>query len=261
MPFTFAHPAAVLPLLRPLDRYALPSALVVGSIAPDLTFFVPLVLPRTLTHGLAGLLLFCLPAGLLAWLMFHVVLKEPLMRLLPDGWQRRLAPPASPAIRLWPALPVSLLCGAATHLVWDSFTHPGTVVMDALPVLQTILVSLGGYQLSVFKLLQHASSVAGLSLLAWWLRRWLQRTPAAALPSLPMARHWRVRWLGAIGATSMLAAGWAAIRHMAGFTVAGATFDLAALQSLAAAMVFTGLPALTAALIAYSGAWQLWARR
>ena len=35
MPFTFAHPAAVVPLLRPLGRYGVLSALVIGSIVPD----------------------------------------------------------------------------------------------------------------------------------------------------------------------------------------------------------------------------------
>ncbi|MEI5672079.1 MULTISPECIES: DUF4184 family protein [unclassified Nocardioides] len=37
MPFTLVHPAAVLPLVRtPL----VPSALVLGSVAPDLPYFV-----------------------------------------------------------------------------------------------------------------------------------------------------------------------------------------------------------------------------
>lgn len=73
MPLTFAHPAAALPLLRPLGRYGSLSALVIGSIAPDLAFIVPIGASREQTHGLAALLTFSLPAGLLAYVLFHVL--------------------------------------------------------------------------------------------------------------------------------------------------------------------------------------------
>lgn len=39
MPFTGSHPAAVLPLLR---WGLIPSALVIGSMSPDLGYFLPL---------------------------------------------------------------------------------------------------------------------------------------------------------------------------------------------------------------------------
>ena len=81
MPFTFSHPAAVLPLLRPLGRFGSLSALVIGSMAPDFSFIVPMGLSRAQTHAPAALLTYCLPAGLLAYLVFHRVLKLPLLRL------------------------------------------------------------------------------------------------------------------------------------------------------------------------------------
>jgi len=42
VPYPFAHPAAVLPLARPMGRFAAPSALAIGSVLPDLWYFVPL---------------------------------------------------------------------------------------------------------------------------------------------------------------------------------------------------------------------------
>ena len=42
MPFTLAHPAAVIPLCGILRRASVPSALIIGSMAPDLVYFVPL---------------------------------------------------------------------------------------------------------------------------------------------------------------------------------------------------------------------------
>ena len=64
--YPFAHPAAVLPLARPMGRFAVPSALAIGSVAPR-----PLVLrarssaART-SHSLAGAAL-VLPAGGPRW--------------------------------------------------------------------------------------------------------------------------------------------------------------------------------------------------
>jgi hypothetical protein len=64
MPFPLAHPAAVLPLRR-VQALCFP-ALVLGSLTPDFGYlFADL---SRLSHHLLGSLLFCLPAGLLAYL-------------------------------------------------------------------------------------------------------------------------------------------------------------------------------------------------
>ena len=51
MPFTGSHPAAVLPLMR---WGLMPSALVIGSMVPDLPYFLP-VPDLGNTHSLIGL--------------------------------------------------------------------------------------------------------------------------------------------------------------------------------------------------------------
>src|SRR5690349_3109958 len=51
MPFTGSHPAAVLPLVR----FGLPaSALVIGSMSPDLPYYLPSPATGTFTHTLYG---------------------------------------------------------------------------------------------------------------------------------------------------------------------------------------------------------------
>jgi hypothetical protein len=51
VPFTPSHVAAVLPFARtPL----VPSALVIGSMGPDLFYYVPLPIERSFTHSLTG---------------------------------------------------------------------------------------------------------------------------------------------------------------------------------------------------------------
>jgi hypothetical protein len=54
VPFTLAHPAAAVPLLRPLGRRGLLSALVIGSMAPDLWYFVPFDVTRADSHSPAA---------------------------------------------------------------------------------------------------------------------------------------------------------------------------------------------------------------
>jgi len=169
VPFTFAHPAA-LPLLRPLGRYGSLSALVIGSMAPDLAFFVPLDATRGQTHGPAGLLLFCLPAGGMTYLLFHLLLKAPLLGLLGQRLQEQLAGPAARPLARWSAVLVSLLCGAATHLVWDSFTHPGTAVVDALPALRVL----------IFTLLPALTAAVIAYSLGW--RVWARRARGSSAP-------------------------------------------------------------------------------
>ena len=62
MPVTIAHPIAAIPLRRPLGRLGVLSALVIGSITPDVPFFLPFSLHRTRDPQLDRLVL-VLPAG------------------------------------------------------------------------------------------------------------------------------------------------------------------------------------------------------
>ena len=167
MPFTLSHPAAALPFLRtPL----LPAAVVVGTMAPDIPYYVPLFVPRELSHSLLGLVTVDLALTVIGALLWWFVLREPIVDLLPRAIGTRI--PAvgrlawRPARWGWPltlaVLVLSALVGGATHLLWDSFTHPGWVA-DHLAVLR---VQAG--PLLVEKWLQHASTVAGLVILVIW---------------------------------------------------------------------------------------------
>ncbi len=183
MPFTPSHAAAALPFLRaPL----LPAALVVGTVAPDIPYYVPLFVPRELSHSLLGLVTIDLAMGVVGALLWWFVLREPTVDLLPRVIGSRIPAVGRLAWRPvrwgWPltvvVLVISVLVGGATHLLWDSFTHPGWVA-DHLAVLR---IPVG--PLLVEKWLQHASSVAGLVILAVWAFTRLRRVePDAARPT------------------------------------------------------------------------------
>jgi hypothetical protein len=67
--------------------------------------------------------------------------------------------------------------GIATHIVWDQFTHPGTRMVQLLPMLATWITVPLVHPMQVTKLLQHISTVLGMVVLAVWFAAWYNRTP------------------------------------------------------------------------------------
>jgi hypothetical protein len=188
MPFTLAHPAAVLPLarLRPLPL----SALVIGSVAPDLPYFLLLSTAHRFGHTAAGIWYFSVPAGLACWALFHAVLKMPLLSLLPEEHRRQLSAVASrPWFASWRALclaALAVIVGVYTHVVWDSFTHADGWSARHLPWLGDSAFEFGGGKVPVFKVLQHLSTLLGLSLLGVAYGRWFRAAPVGEAVGPPL---------------------------------------------------------------------------
>jgi hypothetical protein len=168
VPFTLSHPAAVIPFCR---GRLVPSALVIGSMAPDAPYFLGMADLRGATHEPLGLVTVDLALGLLLFIGFHGLWKHSLLALAPLWAYERLRRPAE-AFRLgmvtW--VPVSILVGAATHLLWDGFTHLHHSFAGRLPWLVT--VSWGGLEL--FRWLQYVSGVGGAVVIVWWTVRWFR---------------------------------------------------------------------------------------
>lgn len=196
MPFTLAHPAAVIPLYRRVRRFTALPALVIGSMVPDFDYVIPLGVDRSFSHSLWGLLFYCLPAGFAAYFVYHGLIKPVVLSLLPRQVLLRL--PTSSGGTWYPDLPIwvvmlSILVGVTTHLAWDSFTHAGAFFVARLPILGASLFEIAGYPVYTYKLLQHGSTVLGLGLIVLWTRRWYRETPPAAAtlnwqPPAPMYR-------------------------------------------------------------------------
>jgi hypothetical protein len=165
MPFTISHAAAVLPWARPLARWRLLSAAVIGSMAPDFGFFSPWRPNRFETHSLDALITFCLPAGLAAYWLFQSLIRTPILELLPPGAYARWRTSARPAdhlsLRQWIFASLGILVGALTHLVWDAFTHEGARGVRMIPALDDP-VDIGGYHFGGSTLPQDISSIVGL---------------------------------------------------------------------------------------------------
>lgn len=203
MPFTFAHPAAVLPL----RRFLWFPGLVVGSVVPDVAYYLPVPGGPDATHSVVGLVGIDLLLGVVLWGTGHVVV-APLLALSSPGWRARVPPQALVArCTTWRARVValgSLVVGAATHLVWDAVTHTDGAAVRHWPVLRLSVV--GPHRL--YNVIGYVSSLGGLLLLGAVVLRWYRRVPR------DHGRHWptlpgqtRPRVLGGIAVAVAVGAG------------------------------------------------------
>jgi Domain of unknown function (DUF4184) len=183
MPFTLAHPAAVLPL-RGL-RYLRSAPLILGAMIPDLPYYVPTDLGRRLipeTHTFAGSLSIDLVLGY-ASLVAVFVLRAPLTALLPARarWLCLNALAPFGRSREWAFAALAIIAGVWTHLLWDSFTHSEGWVVRRVEALSAP-VTIGPYTTELCHVLQYVSSVLGLVVMAVWYARLPTPRPSAAAP-------------------------------------------------------------------------------
>jgi Domain of unknown function (DUF4184) len=229
VPFTGSHPAAVLPFLRtPLPA----SALVLGSMAPDLPYYLPVPFPWA-THTAVAVVTVDLLLGGLAWALWHGVLAAPALAGAPVPLRDRVAGavPLGLVARLSSVRRVALLLaalavGAATHVLWDEFTHPRRWGTAHIPALAEGWGLLPGY-----RWLQYASGLAGALVLLAWLLRWWRRTPV--VPAGPAAHRWGwptiVGVAAAVGAAGALRAPSPGAAGFAGATWGGGAAVVTAL--------------------------------
>jgi hypothetical protein len=200
VPFTLAHPAAVLPL-RGLP-YLRTAPLVIGSMVPDLPYF----LPGQLNHALFDTHLFehsyttTLALGCLV-LTAVFLLRQPLTALLSARARWVCLAALEPFRRRpleWLLAPLAILLGIWTHLLWDSFTHLDGWMVQRVTALSAP-VTIGSYSGPLCHVLQYLSSVFGLAVLAVWYWR-LPVPPRVRDPEAARSAAGPVLLLAAAGA-------------------------------------------------------------
>ncbi len=232
MPFTLAHPALVLPFRSRWPGAFL--ALVMGSMAPDMPYFLPVSLGALIPNGhtLYGSLVTSLPFGLLFYALLvggRRVIVAPLW-----GVHRRLLGAALERAwrgrSYWPLITLAVYIGVWTHLVWDSFTHHFGWSVRHIALLTDTVSIFPGMPIEVCRLLQYASSVLGCLLILGWYRHRVRHAPAGPQGPSPETR-WRP---AAFAAVCVLAGLWgladlqhtgarAAELHLAGYVLSTGT--------------------------------------
>lgn len=219
MPFTPTHILAVVPFAAARSGWLPFAALAIGAMVPDIPIFLPDAAGLVgwsygRTHSVPGLISADLPLGLIGYLVFVGLLRRPLVALLPDGWQSRCADlvrrPVPRTVGTWLRVAAAVVLGAATHLLWDSFTHRGRWGVELIPWLDTPALRLAGRDVPGYKVAQYGSTLVGLPVLATLAARWLQRqVPRPVEPSARLLRGGRGAVLLALVAIAAGAGLWA----------------------------------------------------
>ncbi len=216
MPFTLAHPAAILPLRQ--VRFLRTAPLIIGAVTPDVPYYLPLgpgghtLRLRLDTHSVIGSCTVDLALGLVL-LVAVVLLREPLTVLLPARARWLCLEALGPFTRRaaeWLLAPLAVLTGVWSHLLWDSFTHPDGWAVRQIPALSDT-ITVGWYTGEIFHILQYLSSALGLIVLAWWYAR--QRVPPGALAGHDSRRAHAGPALLLIAGAALLIGGVEALRY------------------------------------------------
>lgn len=218
MPWTVSHATAVLPLRRltpwPLDF----AALVIGSMTPDLGYYIGCFGLATFDHTLVGSLLVGVPVGLILFLAFYLFCK-PVAFALPRPHRLALRPLCPSFHDLWPARwPIvlgSLLLGIWTHNFWDAFTHESGWFVQRLWWLREPVVQVGFATFGLPFVLKVLSTFLGFAVVATVYFRWLSRQKTL-VPNDTGSDTWRYLSGLAIGALGLLVALPAALHFASG---------------------------------------------
>lgn len=79
MPFTFCHPAIILPLTKISRNRLSATGLIIGSMSPDFEYFIKMRLESVHGHSFSGLFYFNLPLTLLLVFVFHLLVRDALI--------------------------------------------------------------------------------------------------------------------------------------------------------------------------------------
>lgn len=169
MPFTFSHPAVVLPFAKVFKRNLSFTGLVIGSMTPDFEYFIRMRDLSLYSHAWDGLVWFDIPLGFVLVIMYEFFVKDKLIARLPAATNRRLSVYRGYRMHFTAgyliAIVISVALGAASHIAWDGLTHPHGIFIHNFPVLMRI-VKVHGYHLYIFTILQHGSTIVG-ALIIW----------------------------------------------------------------------------------------------
>lgn len=135
MPFTFSHPAAVLPLAFIRKKWISVTGLVIGSITPDFEYFFRMEQDSIYSHTWAGIFWFDLPLSLLLVYLFNSLIKKEFIEHLPQFLNKRFSQFESSernlnSLRDFIVITISLIIGITSHIIWDKLTHKTVRFID-----------------------------------------------------------------------------------------------------------------------------------
>ena len=207
MPFTLSHAAAALPFRKLQPVWP---ALVIGTFAPDLQYFIWISDEDRSGHHFPGVVLVAIPLALSLLWLFEWCVKGAAIELLPSPLRLRLQDKVQPLSfwgwRRFASIVLWIAVGIATHVLWDQLTHGHTWITAhwglswrkvPVPFHAPILIN---------QVLQHVSTVLGLVAVAVWFAAWYRRTTPVQCASLhPMSPVRKVTIVFTMGLIALVA--------------------------------------------------------
>ena len=192
MPFTLAHPLAVIPFRKTrMDM----TALIIGSMAPDFDYFYHTHSGFILSHSLPGIIYYCLPITISVALLWHFVVKASLASALPLSLCCKYSDWLSSRWEFQSFLRiiviiVSAVAGVMTHLAWDSFTHINGFFVQNIDFLtrRTFV-----FNFPLYKLLQYSCGLVGASMVLFVIVR-----HSSQEPPMVVRHHLKIFWITAL---------------------------------------------------------------
>ncbi|MFM2228949.1 MAG: hypothetical protein RL607_207 [Bacteroidota bacterium] len=186
MPFTFAHPALLIPLRLYQSLWYSWTALIIGTMVPDFEYFFRLETVSTHSHTFWGLLYWDIPVGLFLFIVYNQLVKKVVWTNLPSSLHERLHVYSQPitifSLRQFIFVCFSIYLGAITHVFWDAWTHPKGYFVNYFTTLQKEVIVLN-YTIPYFKFAQHGSTLIGILAILHFIYR-LPKSKTKAIPRI-----------------------------------------------------------------------------
>lgn len=165
MPFTFSHPALIIPLYNRVKWLSL-TGLITGSLAPDFEYFIRMDAIRNYTHTWLSIFYIDLTIGLLLAFIYHNIVRNSFIANLPIALKERLQEYANfnwndYFKKNFLIIIISVFIGSLLHLFWDGFTHEQGWFVQLVPRMR-FEIRAAQHSIPLFLLLQYISSIVGL---------------------------------------------------------------------------------------------------
>lgn len=175
MPFTFSHPALVLPFYKKENKYTSidMTGLVLGSMAPDMEYYILNLPTTTMGHTIYGFLTLNLFLCIIWAYIFHFIIKKPFISNMPTPFDIWLYPIYKSKFKLNGIKQLiifiySAIIGMVTHIFIDGFTHSNTFFTRTIPILREN-INFSGNIMPNYYFLQIMTSIIGLILIVLFL--------------------------------------------------------------------------------------------
>ncbi|MBF4507049.1 DUF4184 family protein [Flavobacterium sp. JLP] len=165
MPFTFSHPAIILPLQYLPRKWFSLTGLIIGSLTPDFEYFLRMKVQSVYSHTLSGIFWFDLPLAIALAFIFHNLIRDDLFNNFPIGIESRILIFTKFNWNKyfkenWLIVLISILIGITSHIFWDAFTHNHGYFVNHLSELRYTF-NFFGNQIPIWKTIQHSSTFIG----------------------------------------------------------------------------------------------------